>query len=69
MILVLKVLYPDKPGWKIEVGDNVCGLLKEYQSDVTLGHIGFPENWQEILLAETVPVHPGTDAYQTSPQG
>jgi abortive infection bacteriophage resistance protein len=49
MILVLRALYPDKAGWNKEVFDPVRSLLIEYQSDVKLRHIGFPQNWQEIL--------------------
>jgi len=49
MLLVLKELYPDRSGWNIEVFGQIQSLLMEYQPDIKLQHIGFPQNWQEIL--------------------
>jgi len=49
MLLVLKELYPDKAGWNVEVFGQIQSLLLEYQPDIKLPHIGFPQNWQEML--------------------
>jgi abortive infection bacteriophage resistance protein len=50
MLMILKVLYPDREGWQKEVVDEVISLIKEYQLDINLRHIGFPQNWQDLLL-------------------
>jgi abortive infection bacteriophage resistance protein len=49
MLLVLKALYPDKAEWQKEIYQAVSDLFIEYQSDMELWHIGFPQNWQELL--------------------
>jgi abortive infection bacteriophage resistance protein len=49
ILLVLKELYPDISGWNKEVFQPIQSLLTEYQSDIKLEHIGFTQNWQEIL--------------------
>jgi abortive infection bacteriophage resistance protein len=50
MLLVLKELYPDNTGWNQEVFVRIQSLLIEYQLDIKLSHIGFPQNWQEMLM-------------------
>jgi abortive infection bacteriophage resistance protein len=49
MVPVLRALYPNKADWEKEVYKAVCDLLNEYQPDVNFHHIGFPQNWQEML--------------------
>jgi abortive infection bacteriophage resistance protein len=49
MLMILKVLYPDRDGWQKEVVNEVNDLIREYQPDVKLPHIGFPQNWQDLL--------------------
>jgi len=49
MLLVLKELYPDKAGWNIEVFEHIQSILMEYQPDIELQHIGFPQDWRKML--------------------
>jgi abortive infection bacteriophage resistance protein len=49
MLMVLKKLFPDKVGWNIEFFGQIQSLLMEYQPDIKLQHIGFPQNRQEML--------------------
>jgi len=49
ILMILKVLYPDRDGWQKEVVNEVNDLIREYQPDVKLPHIGFPQNWQDLL--------------------
>lgn len=50
MTLVLKELYPNKAEWNREVFEPVQSLLVKYQHDVELRHIGFPQNWKNMLM-------------------
>jgi len=53
MLLVLKELYPDNAGWNREVFGLIQSLLTEYQSDIKLKHIGFPQNWEKMLMVSS----------------
>ncbi len=48
-ILVLKLLYPEKDKWNSKPLSEIKALINEYRDDISLTHIGFPENWEEIL--------------------
>lgn len=50
-ILMLKYLYPDKSKWNSSVSISIEALIDEYLPDISLKHIGFPENWKELLKA------------------
>lgn len=50
-ILMLKYLYPDKNKWNSSVSIDIETLVDEYLPDISLKHIGFPENWKELLKA------------------
>lgn len=50
-ILMLKYLYPDKSKWNSSVSISIEALVDEYLPDISLKHIGFPENWKELLKA------------------
>ena len=50
-ILMLKYLYPDKSKWNSSVYISIETLDDEYLPDISLKHIGFPENWKELLKA------------------
>jgi abortive infection bacteriophage resistance protein len=49
MLLVLKQLYPDKADWNSEVCAALDSLIREYQADINLQYIGFPQNWLEVV--------------------
>lgn len=48
-IVMLKYLYPDKNEWKSRFIAELEALIEEYASDISLKHIGFPDNWRELL--------------------
>lgn len=48
-IYMLKNMYPDQRKWKANILTPLSSLLEEYESDISLTHIGFPVNWLEIL--------------------
>lgn len=48
-VLALKALYPDGEKWNNEITLQLCALFEEYQSSITLGHIGFPKDWEQKL--------------------
>lgn len=48
-ILMLKYLYPEKESWNAQVFVKIEALVKEYLPDISIAHIGFPENWEEML--------------------
>ena len=43
-ILTLKFLYPDKKEWEDRIMTELRALIEEYESDISLVHIGFPED-------------------------
>ena len=47
--LALKGLYPDAVKWNNEVLPSLTALYEEYADVISMKHIGFPENWNEIL--------------------
>lgn len=51
-IVMLKFLYPDRDRWNSEVLSAIIALLEEYAGDIELSHIGFPNNWDELLRAK-----------------
>lgn len=48
-ILVVKKLYPDKTKWSSEIFVQLHAIMDEYRDAISFKHIGFPENWEEIL--------------------
>lgn len=48
-ILVVKKLYPDKAKWSSELFVQLHAIMDEYRDAISFKHIGFPENWEEIL--------------------
>ena len=48
-ILVLKLLYPDKKEWNSKVMTELRAVIEEYEDDISLKHIGFPQDWYEQL--------------------
>ncbi len=48
-ILVLKYLYPTPDKWNLKFVAPLEAMLEQYNDDITLKHIGFPNNWSEIL--------------------
>lgn len=48
-ILVLKFLYPSPERWIPSVLAPLEAIINEYNDCIQLKHIGFPENWKELL--------------------
>lgn len=48
-IIMLKYLYPNQNEWKSRFIVELEALIEEYTPDISLKHIGFPDNWCELL--------------------
>ena len=48
-IMLLKFFYPDKDKWHDDFFEPLKNLLKKYENHINLRHMGFPENWDELL--------------------
>lgn len=48
-ILMLKYLFPDKNKWNNVILNDLDTLINNYLPDISLKHIGFPQNWIELL--------------------
>lgn len=50
-LLVLSFLYPDYKKWHSKFMPTLINLIEEYNSDISLRHIGFPSDWEDTLIA------------------
>jgi len=50
-ILVLKFLYPDPMQWQHTFMNALAALIEEYQDAIDMRCIGFPRDWEKVLLA------------------
>lgn len=48
-ILVLKFLYPNRDEWKEKFLMPLKSTIEKYTKHINLKHIGFPDNWYDIL--------------------
>lgn len=48
-LMVLKYLYPEPEKWYSRFIIPLKVLIEEYEQDISLKHIGFPENWESLL--------------------
>jgi len=48
-LFALSKLFPDKDNWNNEILVALSALIENYIDIVNLSHIGFPDNWEEIL--------------------
>ena len=48
-IYMLKLLHPSAETWNAEVFEKIRLAIAESRDDVDLAHIGFPENWEDLL--------------------
>lgn len=48
-ILALHALYPHATKWNNEIMPGLSALFAEYAKDISLGHIGFPNDWERQL--------------------
>lgn len=49
-LLVVRFLYPDKQKWCNRIATELGAVIEEYQEDISLEHIGFPQNWEDYLM-------------------
>lgn len=49
-IYIIACMYSDKTEWKNYVVPELKALIDEYSEDITLSGLGFPEDWEYILL-------------------
>jgi len=47
-IMALRFLYPDETKWNSKVISALSELVKAFQNEIDLRHIGFPNNWEII---------------------
>ena len=48
-VLALRELYPSASKWNAEILPQLNAVLGEYQKDIDLRHIGFPQDWEKRL--------------------
>lgn len=48
-ILVLRFLHPNKQQWNSSFMPTLKALIDEYKTEIKLSHIGFTDNWEEML--------------------
>lgn len=51
-LIVLKYLYPMPEKWNSGFVIPLKSLIDEYEKYISLNHIGFPKNWEELLMTE-----------------
>ena len=49
-VLVVRDLYPSSDKWDFEFIPQIEALIDEYQHDIDLHHIAFPDNWKDQLF-------------------
>jgi abortive infection bacteriophage resistance protein len=48
-IMALRALYPNKDKWNNEFLSAMTALFDEYADVIELRHIGFPEDWENVM--------------------
>lgn len=48
-VLAVRELYPSAEKWNAEILPQLSALFDEYRNDISLRHIGFPQNWEDRL--------------------
>lgn len=48
-LMVLKYLYPLPGKWNSKFIISLKAMIEEYSKEISLKHIGFPNNWEEVL--------------------
>lgn len=48
-LMVLKYLYPTPNKWDSKFIIPLKAMVEEYKKDISLKHVGFPVNWEELL--------------------
>lgn len=53
-IMMLKFLYPNADKWNTTVVIGIKALIEEFEHDIALKHIGFPQDWEVQLINKNV---------------
>ena len=53
MIYIIRYCYCDDNKWELFV-NNLVILINEYAEDIDLNHIGFPNNWKEMIIKKII---------------
>ena len=48
-VLVMKRCYPSTVKWNSTIMPRLSALIEDYEDAIELSHIGFPDNWEDIL--------------------
>ena len=48
-ILMLKFIYPDNAKWVLRFVPELKSLIEDFKNDISLKHIGFPDDWERRL--------------------
>ena len=54
-LLMLKFLYIYKEKWNVVFVEPLKELVSEYKDSISFSHIGFPENWKDLLKYKKEP--------------
>lgn len=49
-IFMMKYLYPDVKEWNVRVVNDIDVLIKQYDGDISLKHMGFHNDWKQYLF-------------------
>ena len=49
-VLALRGLYPEREKWNSAILPELSALFEAYQKDISLRHLGFPDDWEDRLL-------------------
>ena len=47
---MLKFLYTDNKKWESKFISALKALIEEYEKDISLKHIGFPDDWEVRIV-------------------
>ncbi len=50
-IIAMGLMFSDKAEWKSYVVPEIKDLIENYQKSIKLKDLGFPQNWEQILLS------------------
>lgn len=52
IIYIMKYIYPDSKVWNNEIVINLMSIIEQYEGVIDLNHIGFPPDWQSLLMVK-----------------
>ena len=49
-VMALRALYPNDDKWNTDILASIATLIEDYTDIINLKHIGFPYNWEDIMV-------------------